>query len=86
MNDNQDSEILEAVHRHTIRNRSEIEHSQNCACACCGRIFPADEVDIYIDNGFTALCPYCDCDAVLADAAGFRLTAELLNQLNEHYF
>lgn len=86
MNNHKDIELLEAAHRHTIRNRSEIERSQNCGCTCCERIFPAAEVEEYIDNGTTAMCPYCSCDALVGDAAGFGLTADLLHQLNKHYF
>lgn len=86
MNKNTDALMLETAHSHTLRNRSEIERSQNCACICCKHIFQATEVKNYIDNDSTALCPYCDCDAVLADAAGFKLTPQLLRQLNEYYF
>lgn len=78
--------ITEDAHSHTIRNRSEIGRSVKCGCLCCERIFPASEVVDYIDNGSTALCPYCGCDALLADAAGFELNANLIKQLNEHYF
>ena len=33
------------------------------------RIFDAIEVEDYIDDGKTALCPYCSVDSVIGDAS-----------------
>ena len=77
---------LKDTHLHTINNRGEIESSNNCGCISCRRIFPASEVEDYIDRGATAMCPYCDIDAVIGDASGIKITNELLAELNKKYF
>lgn len=77
---------LRDAHLHTSHNRREVENSKECNCICCQRIFPADEIEDYADGGETAICPYCDCDTLIADSSGIKLTKELLSQLNKKYF
>ena len=77
---------LVAAHRHSYRNRVEMEQSIRCGCFCCGSIFDATEVEDYIDDGETALCPYCDVDSVVGDASGIELNPIVLNELNKMYF
>lgn len=80
-----DDALLEA-HRHTVQNRKEIEASQFCYCICCQTFFKPSEIVDYTDGGATAICPYCDCDAVLGEACGIKLTDELLENLHIKYF
>lgn len=82
MNDN----ALQNAHHHTLKNREEIERSQTCYCICCENSFPPSKIESYTDGGATAICPYCDCDAVIGDACGIKLTDDLLKKLNEKYF
>jgi len=79
-------EDLLAVHRHTTHNREEIEHSQICYCICCRTFFKPEEIEDYTDRGTTAICPYCDCDAVIGEACGQKLTDVLLDNLHKKYF
>ena len=40
-------------------------------------------------NGFagtTAICPRCECDAVLGSASGYALTDEFLRELNQYWY
>lgn len=80
-----DDELKDA-HRHTIDNREEVESSQICHCICCQTFFQPSEIESYADGGTTAICPYCDCDAVLGDGSGIKLTDELLEKLHQRYF
>ncbi len=80
-----EKEIRE-IYKHSARNRQEIEKSVRCGCFSCGRIFDASEVEDYIDNEETALCPYCDIDAVVGDTGGFVLSQELLKEMKKKYF
>ena len=79
-------DTLEAIYSQTLRNRKEVEASDNCGCADCCRIFPAAEVVDWADENQTGICPYCGTDAIVGDAAGWQLTTELLEELNELYF
>lgn len=74
------------AHMHTSYNRSEIEHSKSCCCISCQTFFNPTEVDYYIDNGQTGMCPYCGIDALIADASGMKITDSMLIDLYMHYF
>ena len=76
----------EEIYKHSCRNHAELKQSLKCGCFSCGRIFDATEVEDYIDDGETALCPYCGVDSVIGDASGIELNPKLLNELNKMYF
>lgn len=78
---------LKEIWQHSQRNRAEIQESDYCGCFYCLQIFSSLEIDDYVDDGdTTALCPYCNIDSVIPDAAGYEIDQDLLNQLNEKYF
>ena len=79
-------DTLMAIYAHTLRNRKVLEASRLCGCADCRRVFPAAEVAHWADDGQTGICPYCGTDALVGDAAGWPLTTELLEELNNLYF
>lgn len=79
-------DCLRDAHLHTSQNRGEIEHSKTCYCISCQTIFMPEEVEDYTDGGETGICPYCDCDAILADASGIKMTNKLLVDLHMRYF
>ena len=77
-------------HSHTIRNMEEIQRSQKCGCLACCKVFSPDIVEDAIreeeDNEYTALCPYCNCDALIGDASGMEISVEILKALNKRWF
>lgn len=79
-------DTLKSAHMHTSHNRQEIEASQICCCISCQTFFKPSEIDSYTDEGATVICPCCDCDAVLGDACGIKLTDDLLEKLHQRYF
>ena len=79
-------EEMKGIHSHTLRNRKEIEASDNCACISCCEIFNPSEVEEYIDEGETALCPKCGIDAVIGDFTGISLDPTTLNELHKEFF
>jgi len=40
----------------------------------------------WIDNGATALCPYCCVDCLIPEKAGFPLTPEFLEAMHRYWF
>ena len=76
----------EEIYKHSCRNHAELKQSLKCGCFSCGSIFDATEVEDYIDDGETALCPYCGVDSVIGEASGTELNPILLNELNQMYF
>lgn len=79
-------EEMKRLHSYTLRNRKEIEASDNCVCISCCEVFYASDVEDYIDEGETALCPICGIDAVIGDCTGISMDSKTLNELNKEFF
>jgi Zn finger protein HypA/HybF involved in hydrogenase expression len=77
---------IEEASRHSIYNKRKLEKSTECACYHCLKVFKPDEVTSWIDDGRTALCPYCNSDSVLGDASDYVLDKETLEKLNKYWF
>ena len=78
--------LLQDAHKHCLKNRGEIEKSTLSACFYCENIFPPAEIQEWVDDGQTAICPHCGIDAVLGNWSGFGLTKEFLHNMNERWF
>lgn len=83
--------LLEAAHKRSIFNKSEILKSNLCGCFSCLKIYPSAEVEEWIDEEegkeHTPLCPYCDIDSVIGDASLFPITdIEFLKAMKKHWF
>jgi hypothetical protein len=77
---------LRGAHKHSSKHREEMRNSDLCGCFYCEKIFPPSEIVEWVDNGGTALCPYCGIDSLIGSASGFQLTKEFLHGMCEHWF
>ena len=77
---------IQEAHRHSMRNRKELAESDACGCFYCERTFSPAEITEWIDDGQTAMCPYCGIDSVLASASGFELSKEFLHHMCDYWF
>ena len=79
---------LEIAHEHSSSHRTEIEKSSLCGCFYCLRVYPVEEIQQWIGDGCeaTAICPYCCVDAIIADASGYPLDEEFLQEMSELWF
>lgn len=89
---------LLAAHRHTMNNRAELESSRLCGCCSCLEIFPSEEIvawsgldtssfdQLDAASGDTALCPRCGTEALLGERAGYPLTPDFLQRMNQAWF
>jgi len=85
---NYDSTTLKEAHEASIRNKESVLGSSICGCFSCMETFPPSEAAFYVeaDGQETALCPFCDMDAVIGDASGFPVTKEFLKRMNKAWF
>ena len=74
------------AHRHSIRHREEILASALCGCFYCCKIFPPSEIETWVDDEQTAICPYCPVDSVIGSASGYPITVEFLQRMKAHWF
>lgn len=78
--------VLEKAHKHSIHHRAEIEASDKVGCFCCRKVFSWKDVTEWVDDGETAMCPYCGIDAVLGSASAYPITQEFLEQMQIRWF
>lgn len=74
------------AHDHCGNNKRELKNSKKCGCFYCLAIFSPQKIDRFIDDGQTALCPFCGIDAVIGDAAGYSLTSSFLQEMHDYWF
>src|SRR5581483_9226086 len=74
------------AHKHSSMHREEVLRSDCCGCFHCFRVFAPAEIAEWIDNGQTALCPYCPVDSVIGSASGYPITKEFLEEMHKYWF
>ena len=77
---------VRVAHDHCSRHRAEVLASTACGCFYCEQAFPPGEIEDWVDDGETALCPRCGIDSVIGDASGFAITAEMLKEMRGYWF
>ena len=80
-------DTLKAAHRHSSNHRSELEQSVICGCFYCQRTFLAADVEEWVDDDSTAMCPNCGIDSVVGSASGYPVDeATFLEAMHKHWF
>lgn len=88
---------LNQIHDLSSNNRASLSSASQAGCFFCERIFDPIEITEWARSGLKgsssesndAICP-CGIDSVLSsqdlEKAGFKLTKELLSEMNEYWF
>ena len=79
---------IKSALKHAVNNEDEVKASDQCGCFHCLEVFDAQDVEDWVEGeqGQSAVCPLCDVEAVIGDAAGFPLTEEFLTALRDEQF
>ena len=76
-----------AAHAFCTNNKDDLQHDSICGCFYCLRIFSPREITEWIeDTRGTALCPFCGIDSVIGESAGYPITKEFLEEMQQHWF
>jgi hypothetical protein len=80
--------MLLTAKKHAKNNQDEVMSSDECGCFHCLETFSKDAIVDWSEeeDGTTAVCPFCDVDAVIGDAAGYPLTEDFLNAMREEVY
>ncbi|SEN24003.1 hypothetical protein SAMN05192533_110136 [Mesobacillus persicus] len=78
-------ELAEA-HRFSSQNRNELTKDHVCGCFHCLKIFHPREIDEWVDNGETAICPYCGIDSIIGESSGVPINVGFLRELQKVWF
>lgn len=67
--------LLEDAHRASSMHESALKKSRYCGCFYCKSVFETSQIEEWTDENKeerTALCPYCDIDAVIPEVFPIR--------------
>lgn len=76
---------LTEVHRYSSQHRAILQQSQHCGCFYCLEVFEYSEIEDWIDDEQTAMCPHCGVDAVLPRFPQY-VEKDLLNAMHQLFF
>ena len=60
--------------------------SNKCYCFYCKKEMEAKEINKYIDNDSTALCPYCGIDSIIPDSIDENINPSTIDEMNKYWF
>jgi hypothetical protein len=60
--------------------------SDVCGCFYCCDVYAPQEIEQWIDEEDTALCPRCGIDSVIGSASGFPITKDFLGRMKRYWF
>ena len=67
-------------------HRDALTYADKCGCFYCKRIYDPRKITEWVDDGKTALCPYCGIDAVIPDTEEYPLTTAFLKKMHQKWF
>lgn len=71
-------------------NKEQVIKAHTCGCFFCKKIFLSTEIQRWEFNryGVTALCPYCEKDAIVpeSESGEYELSQSLLEEMHIRYF
>ena len=73
------------LHARSMNNRGALLDSKECGCFFCLKIFNPAQITSWL-NDETALCPYCNVDAVIPESCDYELDDSLLLAMKEYWF
>ena len=78
---------LKQDHVASSQHRSRVDASAMCGCFYCRSTFAPSEIEEWIDDDQTAMCPKCGIDSVIGDASGLPVgDKDFLTAMNRHWF
>jgi len=80
-----DKKFLELAHQSSSMHKNEIMQSELCGCFCCEQTFKPTEIEEWVNDNTTAICPKCGVDSVLS--AKFPVNDScFLSEMNHFWF
>ena len=73
------------LHARCSNNRGALLDSRQCGCFFCLKIYDPGSITDWL-NDETALCPYCNVDAVIPEGDDYLLEDSLLLAMKEYWF
>jgi hypothetical protein len=79
------SEQYKAAHAESSLHKETLLKSRWVGCFYCEKIYRPNEVIKWVDDGKTAICPFCGIDSVIP-ATPERFDSDFFEQMEKIYF
>ena len=79
-------EDVTEAHKLCTCHRDALTYADKCGCFYCKSIYDPRKITEWVDDGKTALCPYCGIDAVIPDTEEYPLTTAFLKKMYRKWF
>ena len=77
---------MERLHAYCSHNQPLIDTSEKCYCFHCKAVMDRGEIESYIDEGKTALCPKCGIDSIIPDSIHEPVNESIISEMHEYWF
>ena len=75
------------MHAHASHHDFAVSKSTECGCFHCVKTFTPQQITEWIDNGQTAVCPFCGVDSVIPDRRyASAADTSVLQQMHDFWF
>jgi NAD-dependent SIR2 family protein deacetylase len=61
------------IYASSYKNIETVQKSKTCGCFYCQKTFSSESILKWVDKGLTALCPYCETDAVVPNISDTQI-------------
>lgn len=85
MNKNIKDDIIDA-HKYSANHKAKLLKDKKCGCFHCMKIFSPSQINDWIDDDETGLCPDCCMDAIIGESSGYPITKEFLEKMHDYWF
>ena len=77
---------MERLHAYASHNKKMIGKSNKCYCFYCKSVFENGEVETYLAEEETALCPKCGIDSVIPDSIDEKIDEAIISEMHDYWF
>lgn len=77
---------IKKIHAYASHNKALIEKSQKCYCFYCKNVMDSSEINRYLDEEETALCPKCGIDSIIPDGIDENIDKGIIEEMHDYWF
>jgi Zn finger protein HypA/HybF involved in hydrogenase expression len=77
---------MERLHAYASHNKELIEKSDKCYCFHCKSVFESGEIERYLNEETTAICPKCGIDSVIPDGMDEKIDETIISEMHDYWF
>lgn len=74
------------AHACSMYNRKQLSKAKKCGCFYCLQVFNPNKILEWVDDGQTALCPFCGVDSIIYDNKTYPLSKDFLEKMYKYWF